>query len=54
MEAAIDDIRSVWIKGRICEDEVIFSMETETETELWHIPVRLISAIQRMAYGTLQ
>lgn len=37
MEAAIDDIRSVWIKGRICEDEVIFSMETETETELWEL-----------------
>ncbi|MGM9564943.1 histidine kinase N-terminal 7TM domain-containing protein [Evtepia sp.] len=34
MEAALEDLRSVWLKGRALERAVIFYMEVESETDL--------------------
>ena len=34
MEAALDNLRSVWLKGRVLESDVVFNMEVESETDL--------------------
>lgn len=34
MEAALDDLRSVWLKGRVLESAVAFYIEVESETDL--------------------
>lgn len=34
MEAALDDLRSVWLKGRALESAVVFYMEVESGTDL--------------------
>ena len=34
IEAAIDNLGSVWLKGRVLEDYILFYMEVESETDL--------------------
>lgn len=34
MEAALDDLHSVWLKGRAIEGAVIFYIEVESKTDL--------------------
>lgn len=34
IEFVIDDIRSIWIKGRLLKDKILISMEIETEKDL--------------------
>ena len=34
MEAALDDIRFVWLKGRVLENSIVISMEIESDVDL--------------------
>ncbi|MDD6203761.1 MAG: histidine kinase N-terminal 7TM domain-containing protein [Firmicutes bacterium] len=34
IETALEDLRSVWLKGRALESEVVFNIEVETDTDL--------------------
>lgn len=39
LEAALDDLRSIWMKGRIMEKELLFFMEVESGTDLSKLSV---------------